>query len=284
MEFPAAGGRAYNGALVLNNSSSQRVRVKTQILDFYVDDNQTPQFMEDVPAESVYSCRRWISVNPMEAEMEPRTQLSARYTLRVPPDVAEGSHHCAVGFVSLPTNEEMQGLAVRTVVRVVATMYPIVGKPGVKGSISELGLEPVVAEGKIQWRGTLVMENAGLMLYRPQGHMEIVDPNGKVVETVELASFPVLPQRRQRFLLPLKRELEAGRYTLRAHVDLGTEVQEASTDVSAEPPSLPPPAAISSGDAPPVAPVPQEPVPDSARSSEPSPTEPAAQTADPPKK
>src|SRR5207245_1506044 len=67
MEFPATGGRAYNGTLSLNNSSAHRVRVKTEILDFYVDENQTPQFQPDVPAEAVYSCRRWVSVNPMEA-------------------------------------------------------------------------------------------------------------------------------------------------------------------------------------------------------------------------
>jgi hypothetical protein len=241
LEFPAAAGRAYNGTLSLYNPSGQKVRVRTEILDFYVDENQTPQFLADVPAEAMYSCRRWISVNPMETDMEPRSQLSARYTLRVPEDVTEGSHHCAIGFVSLPTTEELQGIAVRTVVRVVAALYPVVGQPRVKGSISELALEPVVAGDKIQWRGVVVMENTGLMLYRPQGRVEVVDAGGSVVETLEIASFPVLPQRRQRFLLPLKNELATGHYTLRARVDLGTEIQEASAEVTVEPTLTAPP-------------------------------------------
>jgi hypothetical protein len=243
----------------LSNSSTQKVRVKTEILDFYVDENQTPQFLQDMPAEAVYSCRRWVSVNPMESEMEPHSQLSARYTVRVPADVAEGSHHCAVGFVSLPTNEEMPGIGVRTVVRVVATLYPIVGRLNVKGAISELAMEPVVAGDKVQWRGVVVMENAGLMLYRPQGRMEVVDTDGKIVETLEIASFPVLPQRRQRFLLPLKHELAAGRYTLRVRVDLGTEIQVASAEVSVEPPPVPPPPADTSVDDPPAEPTPATP-------------------------
>lgn len=235
LEFPATAGRAYSGALTLSNSAPKKVRVRTEILDFYVDDNQTPQFLPDVPAESEYSCRRWVSVNPMETEVEARGHLSVRYTVRIPAEAAERSYHCAIGFISMPTSEEMQGVAVRTAVRVVSTLYPIIGKPQVKGAISDMTLEPVAAGDKIQWRGIVVMENTALMLYRPKGRIEVVDAAGKVLETLEMVSFPVLPRRRQRFLLPLKTQLATGRYTLRARIDLGTEVQEASTEVSAEP-------------------------------------------------
>ncbi|MFN0102527.1 MAG: hypothetical protein ACKV2U_10610 [Bryobacteraceae bacterium] len=234
LEFPATKGKAYSGTLALTNSADKTVRVRTEIMDFFVDSNQTPQFMPNVAAEAEHSCRQWITINPMETEVEPKRQISARYTVRVPADAGERSYHCAIGFVTLPTTEDLQGIGVRTALRVVTTVYPIVGQPMVKGEIAELALEAVAAGDKMRWRGVVVMANAGLMLYRPQGRMAVVDGGGKVVETLEIASFPVLPKRRQRFLLPLKSELAAGRYTLRAHIDVGTEVQEASVEVTAE--------------------------------------------------
>ncbi len=232
MEFPAVAGKAYSGTLLLNNSSTQKVRVRTEILDFYVDENQTPQFMLNVPKEQAFSCRSWLAVNPMEADVEPQSQLSARYTMRVPDGVNEGSHHCAIGFVSVPSGDSAQGIGVRTAIRVVSTFYPIIGQSQVAGKIAQLILEPLKAGNRTDWRGIVVMENLGLMLYRPRGRVDVIDAGGAVLETLQLASFPVLPQRQQRFLLPLKHELAAGRYTLRAHIDLGHQIQEASAEVS----------------------------------------------------
>ncbi len=232
LEFPAVGGKAYSGSLFLSNSSEKKVRVRTEILDFYVDENQTPQFMERAPREAAFSCRDWISVNPMEGDVEPRSQMAARYTMRVPDGVKDGSHHCAIGFMSVPPKEEIEGLGVRTLVRVVATFYPIVGKADIKGGISGLVLEAVPVGKKTQLRSVITLENPGWMLYRPQGKVDVVDAGGSVLETLDIVSFPVLPQRQQRFLLPLKKDLAVGRYTLRARVDLGPEVQEATAEVS----------------------------------------------------
>lgn len=232
VEFPAVAGKAYSGTLTVSNSSARKVRVRTELLDFFVDQNQTPQFLPEIPSEEGYSCRQWITVNPMESEVEPRSVLSARYTVRVPPGVQPGSHYCAIGFVSLPTDDDVQGFGVKTAIRVVATLYSMVGETAPEGSIAELGLEPVVTGGKTRWRGVVVMDNPGLTLYRPLGRLEIVDASGAVVEAAEMSPFPVLPERKQRFLLPLKNQLAPGRYTLRARVDLGSEVQEAAAEVS----------------------------------------------------
>ena len=49
------------------------------------------------------------------------------------------------------------------------------------------------------------------------------------------SSFPALPKRRQRYLLPLKSGLTPGLY-VRARIDVGNEIQEASASVKAEEP------------------------------------------------
>jgi hypothetical protein len=236
IEFPAVGGKQYSNAMTLSNAAPVKARVRTEILDFFVDENSTPQFVPEASSEAGHSCREWLTVNPMEMEIPPRTQVAVRFTVRVPGPVAEGSYHCAIGFHSLPAAGESGGLGVRTAVRVVSVLYPIVGKPPVNGEIRELKLEAVSNGPQTAWRGVVVMENSGPMLYRPQGQLDVVDSAGNVIESLQMISFPVLPMRIQRFLLPLKTALAPGRYTLRARVDLGSEIQEASETVTAESP------------------------------------------------
>jgi hypothetical protein len=81
-----------------------------------------------------------------------------------------------------------------------------------------------------------VLENAGKMYFRPTGKLEVLDGDGKPVESADFASLPVLRQREQRFLFPLKNRLAPGQYKLRAQVDLGTkEVQQGAVDVVIDP-------------------------------------------------
>ena len=121
----------------------------------------------------------------------------------------------------------------RTAVRVVSVLYPIVGKPSVHGTIASLDLESVSTGDIRKWRSVLILDNEGLMFYRPRGTVDVLDASGKIVEHLVVASFPVLPKRKQRFLLPLNVQLAAGQYTLHAQIDLGAEVQEATVQVNA---------------------------------------------------
>jgi hypothetical protein len=77
------------------------------------------------------------------------------------------------------------------------------------------------------------MQNSGLILYRPTGVLEVMDSSGKVIESQQLASFPALPARQQRYVLALKSELTPGPYTLKARIEVGAEIQEAEVAVVA---------------------------------------------------
>ena len=233
LEIPATPGKAFTGTLLLGNSAVDKVRVRAEILDFYVDANQTPQFFATVPGESDHSCRSWLSLNPMEAELPGRSNLPIRFTLRIPENATERSFHCAIGFVSMPPADEIKGIGVRTAVRVVSVLYPIVGKPAVVGSIAGLEMESVTYGSTRKQRAALLLQNDGLMFFRPRGSVDVLDASGKLVEHLVMPSFPVLPKRKQRFLLPISADLPAGAYTLRARIDLGAEVQEASVPVTA---------------------------------------------------
>jgi hypothetical protein len=237
VEFPAVAGRPYSGTLALSNSATVKVRVRVELLDFYVDDSMTPQFVKSAPAEAEFSCRQWLSVNPMELELEPQSQVNARFTVHVPASALERSFHCAIGFVTLPALTEQSETGILTAVRMVATLYPMVGKPPVSGQIKDLKLEPVSNDPAMPWRAVVIMENSGLTLYRPAGDLDVLDATGQVVESEKLASFPALPKRQQRYLVPLKTPLSPGRYTLRARIEVGNEIQEGSAAITVDPPS-----------------------------------------------
>jgi hypothetical protein len=236
VEFPAVPGRPVSGPLILSNAGPAKSRVRVELLDLYVDETTTPQFLANAPAEAGYSCRNWLSANPMELEIDPRSQVLVRYTVRVPATASERSYHCALGFRTLPAVGEPTGTAMRTAVRMIAVFYAIVGNPAISGVIKDLKLEPVASPAGPLWRAVVIMENSGLMLYRPVGDVAIVDSSGNVIESKKLGSFPVLPQRQQRFVLPLNGRLSPGPYTLKARIEVGDEIQEASVSVVAEAP------------------------------------------------
>ena len=238
-ELRMAPGQQYSGSLKLSSESDGKVRVRAEILDFNIDAKATPQFERELPEEAAYSCKKWLSLNPMEIEIEKREALMVRYTLHLPADVPEGSYNCAAGFTTLPPAQEAAGMGMRMAVRVVAAFYVVVGSPPILGKLKKITLEPLPPGKESEpagWRAVVVLENSGIMFYRPTGKLEVLDAEGKVVETADLPSLPVLRQRDQRFLFPLKTHLDVGHYKLRARVDLGTgEIQEGSLDVALEP-------------------------------------------------
>jgi hypothetical protein len=236
-------GQQYSGALKLSSESGTKTRIRADVLDFDVDATATPQFERNLPQEAATSCKKWLSLNPMEIEIDKGGFLNVRYTLNLPAGLPEGSYNCAAGFTTLPSAEEQaNGMGMRMAVRIVAAIYVVVGNTHVSGSLKEIKLDRLPASLEAPeaatWQAVVVMENTGQMYYRPTGKLEVLDAQGKTVETAEIPSLPVLRERSQRFLFPLKTHLETGQYKLRALVDIGTgEIQEGVVNVAAEQPA-----------------------------------------------
>jgi hypothetical protein len=236
LEVRMAPGNQHSGTVNLTNNSAGKMRIRAELLDFFIDSEATPQFERENKQEAAYSCRQWLSVNPMETELEAPAQLPVRYTIHVPKDVRDGSYQCAAGFTTLPSAEQMTGTGMRMAVRVVAAFYVVVGNPPIEGGLKEFKLESVQDKDNTKvWRAVVVLANSGGMYFRPTGKLDVIDAEGKVVESDDFQSIPVLPNREQRFLFPLKVALEAGQYTLRARVDIGNgEIQEGKAVVTAD--------------------------------------------------
>ena len=226
-------GSTRSGVLTLNNDSPDKVRVVAELLDFFIDATSTPQFGK-YSQEADFSCRTWLTVNPMEIELSGNSHVAVRYTVRTPPAASDRSNHCAIGFSTQPTANQANGTGLRTAVQIIAAIYAVVGKPVAEGSIKDLSLEYIPAPKQPGWMAVVVLANPSLMHYRPTGDLDVLDEAGKVVESAKFVPLPVLPKRDQRFLFPLKLSAGPGKYTLRARVDLGgSEILEATSVVEA---------------------------------------------------
>ena len=108
-----------------------------------MDAEQTPQFEPEFLDEAAWSCRRWLTVNPMETDLAVAGEALVRYTLRVPSDALPRSYHCAAGFTSTPPADNPTGMGLQTAVRVVAAFYVIVGNPAIS---IPAALEPICGQ------------------------------------------------------------------------------------------------------------------------------------------
>jgi hypothetical protein len=235
-DLKLAPGAAHSGILNLANTTDQTVRVVAETLDFYLDSTATPQFGPDYKQEADFSCRQWLVANPMEIELNSKAQIAVRYTVRVPPTATARSYHCAIGFTTQPTAENTSPMGLRSAVQIVAAIYVVVGQPALQGTVKDLKLEYLPNAKNPIWQAVVTINNAGLMHFRPEGDLDVLNENGVVVETAHFVPMPVLPMRDQNFLFPLK--LAAGKYTLRVRVDLGgNEIQEATALVVAAKPA-----------------------------------------------
>lgn len=215
-EFQVVAGAQQSGTLALRNGSQTKAPLLAQMLDFFVDSNETPQFGERYPAESEFSCRNWLELESPIAEIGPHATLPVRFVIRVPSSAAEQSYHCAVGFTASGSAARVSEIGIS--VRTITAFYVVVGHPQAAAAIKGLALEAVPGDSTMH-RGVIVIENDGLMHVRPHGELSVLRA-GKVLETVALFTMPVLPKRSQRFLFPLRKPLAAGDYELRARVEI----------------------------------------------------------------
>jgi hypothetical protein len=237
VELRMASGAQRSGSVSVSNDSPGPIRVRAQLLDFFIDSDGTPQFAPVWPAEAGGSCRGWLTLNPMETELKPGEQAQVRYTLRMPAGEQPGSYHCAAGFTTLPTADAAQATGLRMAVRVVAAFYAIEGSPAVEGSVKEMRLEETHEGDRPGWRGVVTIENRGSMYFRAAGELSVLHPDGQVVESAPFIGIPILPKREQRFLFRFQTPLAPGPYLLRSRVDIGAnEIQEVVLPVVVEPP------------------------------------------------
>ena len=195
VEMKIGPGQSYSGALELTNETGGRMRIRGELLDFTLDKSMTPQFARSMAQEAEWSCRQWLTVNPMETEIADREKLVIRYTIRIPQSAPARGYHCAAGFTAMAPAGEAKAIGIRNVVRAVAAFYATIGDHHPKGEVAGLALEKA-GDSNI---AVLMLRNDAEVHIRPSGRLDVLNAGGQAIETVPLPAFPVLPRREQRF-------------------------------------------------------------------------------------
>jgi hypothetical protein len=222
-------GVAYTDSLELTNETAANAHVKGELLDFFIDSNEDPQF--GVYPDLSHSCREFLRVSASDIDLQPNQQRTIRYTVRPPAKLAPGSYHCALGLTTqaIP-NATVSGLAMN--VRMIASFYITIGAPQYKVQVKKIALEEKPPGSPSRARAYCILTNPGDYVWRPAGGLDVVEANGIVREHVALHSIPVLPGRDQKFLLALAGEPRPGE-VLRLRMEVGNgEIEEAHVDVS----------------------------------------------------
>ena len=229
-ELTVAPGTQRNGVLAIANDAKESARFRTEILDVSIDHEAVPQFEKDIPSEAGFSCRDWVTVNPMEAEMAPSSQMTVRYTFRVPAAATPRTYHCALGFTSLPDPKKSQAsVGIVAQLRLTATFYITVGTPAPAGEIKTISIEKLQTNKTPGYRAVISVENTGLTNLRGAGKIDVTNESGHVILASEFPPVVIYPSRTQRLPVPLGPNLTDGTYTLHTRVNLGNgEIQEAT--------------------------------------------------------
>jgi len=230
VELNLAPGSQHTGTLSLANDAKETARFRTEILDISIDPEAVPQFEKDIPSEAGFSCRDWVTVNPMEAEMAGGDQMAIRYTFRVPVGAPTRTYHCALGFTSLPdVKKQPSAIGIVALLRLTATFYITVGDPPPTGEVKQISIEKINAPQTSGYRAVISVENSGLTNLRGAGKVDVLNEAGQVIEAADFPPVVILPSRTQRLPVVIHPKMPEGNYTLRTRVNLGTnEIQEAT--------------------------------------------------------
>ena len=84
VELRMAPGQEYTNTVKLSSQSGVSTRVRSEVLDFNIDEAATPQFERSLPKEAATSCKNWMKLNPTEMEIDKDGFLNVRYTIHLP--------------------------------------------------------------------------------------------------------------------------------------------------------------------------------------------------------
>lgn len=225
LELTATPGLSRTDSLSISNESATPMHIRANTLDFWIDDDQQPQFSASGPGSNEHSCRNWLRLNPVEFDLAPNEHRLVRYSMRYPDQLAEGSFHCAASFTTSPQPSETP-MGMSTNVRLITTFYATQGHPRPAARVLNVRFAPPTDPTKASRQAIVQVENTSSTYFRVIGNLEVRNQADALIESVPFQAIPVLPNRVQPFTIALTSAYEPGQ-TIRARVDIGDgEIQE----------------------------------------------------------
>ena len=200
----------------VSNDGSVPTRLKVSVEDWNLTKDGNPIFMKT--GESLYSCARWIRVNPSDLRIEPGQTKEVRFTVSVPQGIEDGGYRAAIIFETVPDStpgEKVKRVFLRG--RIAAIIYEVVGKPTPNGHANALQVQ----RKKEGVDFILALQNGGKVHFRTKGIITVKNDKGEKVLEVEIPDVPVLPESEREVKVSYDKPIPKGEYRALAVVDIG---------------------------------------------------------------
>src|SRR5215471_7654348 len=80
-ELTIKAGEQRSGTLKLFSQSERPVHLRSEVLDFQIDENATARYERELPRERSVSCKNWLSLNPAEFDIKKDDVVNVSYSL-----------------------------------------------------------------------------------------------------------------------------------------------------------------------------------------------------------
>lgn len=203
------------------DSNQRTTHFKARVEDWWRSEDGTQSYYVE-PGTLNRSCADWVSLNPVEASVQPGETLTIRLTVKVPEEVASGGFWCAltVDEVPNPLDQAREGVGVRFIASVSTGIFVSLAPLEPKAAISSLSVRRHAVEVGVR--------NDGNTPVGVEGRIEFLSATAAdPVATVQLLRRTVLtePTRDAQLSarLPSAKVLPPGRYRVRAILDYGAD-------------------------------------------------------------
>jgi hypothetical protein len=199
----------------------QPTQFKARIEDWWRSEDGRQSFYAK-PGTLRRSCGEWVSINPVEATVQPGATLTIRITVSMPVEVQAGGFWCALTVDEVPSPLEAggEGVGVRFVASVSTGIF--VNVEPVRREASILGLDVAKDAASVNLR------NDGNTPLAVEGRIEFFSPGASTpLSSVALSRRTLLTEPSRNGVigvtLPSAEALPAGRYRVRVILDIGTD-------------------------------------------------------------
>ena len=202
------------------DADQPKTRFKSHMQDWWRNEDGTQSFYRD-PGTLAHSCGRWVTLNPVEVEVQPGGTLITRLTVSVSPETQPGGYWCVLTVDELPDPLAVQeGVGVRFLASVSVGVFVNVGD--IQRAAEIIGVD-VVGDAAI-----VKIRNDGNAPLAIEGRFEFVKPGeSEPTAVINLARNTLLTEPIVTGLfsasLPARSALPSGRYIVRAIVDYGVD-------------------------------------------------------------
>lgn len=201
-------------------ADEQRTRFHSHIEDFWQSEDGKQSFYRP-PGTVERSCGRWVTLNPVDTVVAPGGSLDLRLSVAVPPSAGPGGYWCALTVDQLADPlASPSGVAVQFLASISVGIFVYI--PPIERAVRIVDVELTSDQARVR------LQNEGNAPVAAEGRLELLRPG--TLELVAAVKFPrttllLAPTPRRWITVPLPdaAELPAGRYLVRAIVDIGLD-------------------------------------------------------------